>query len=221
MAGIKLTGNGGTDVEVDPNTRALRTTIKPIDVGSLGSYRLAVFSGLTATLAAGATVFSMRWTDATRLMILKYLRVRYAVVTGFTAAQELAFGAFMARSFSSSDSVGTAVVTSSNNAKKRTSMGPTLFAVNDVRVASASAVTAGTRTLDNNPILVGMGKTLAAAATVQDASFESILDLTNSQDYPIILAQNEGLVVQNTILMGAGGTVRIGIECAWDEVASF
>ena len=221
MAGIKITGNGGVDLEVESNTRAVRTTLRPLDVGALGAYRVAAFSGLTATLAAGGTVFSLRWTHATNLMVIRYLRVRYAVVTGFTAAQELAFSAFIARTWTVADSAATNVALTTNNNKKRTSFGTSLVGANDCRIAAAVVVTAGTRTLDANPVLVGMGKTLAAAATVQDASFESVMDLTNGVDYPIVCATNEGIVVQNTILMGAGGTVRIGVECEWEEVASY
>lgn len=221
MAGIKITGNGGVDLEVESNTRAVRTTLRPIDVGSLGAYRIAQFSGLATTLAAGSTIFSLRWTHATNLMILRSLRVVYCVVTGFTAAQELAFAAYVARTWTVADSAGTAIVITTNNAKKRTSMGTSLIAANDMRIAAATAVTAGTRTLDANPIMVGVAKTLAAAATVQDANFGQTLDLTNGMDYPLVFAQNEGIVVQNTILMGAAGTVRIGIECEWEEVASY
>lgn len=224
--GLKITGNGGTDAEVDGTTfRALRVTNRPIDVGALGSYRAAAFSGLSATIAAGTAsaghVFAFRWPDATRFAIVKALKIRMAVITGFTAAQELGFDAFVARSYTAAHGGGTALTLGGNNQKKRTAHGTSLItSAADIRIASATALTGSSFTLDANPIMAGSFKTLAAAATVQDGSYESYLDLS-AVDHPFVLAQNEGLVVRNQILMGAGGTVRWAVEIAWDEVTSY
>jgi hypothetical protein len=212
-------GASGNLAEVEPNSLAFRATLRPNDIGTLGSYRLATFTGLTAGIAANAPLFSWRWGDASRVAILRYLRIRAAVVTGFTAAQELAFDAMIARSWTTNDSGGTAIVFTANNAKKRTSMGQSL--VTDCRIAAAATLTAGARTLDANPIMAGVAKTLAAAATVQDAVLEETFDATNGQDFPFVFAQNEGFVVRNSILMGAGGTVRWAVQAAWDEMASY
>lgn len=225
--GFKITGNSGVDADVDgTGFRALRTTPRPLDVGSLGSYRMAAFSGLMATIAAGTAsaghVFSFRWSDATRLCILRFLKVRYTVVTGFTAAQELSFDAFVARGYTADHGGGTALTLGGNNQKKRTSHGSSLVtSAASARIASTTALTGSSFTLDANPILVGMGKTLAAAATVQDAAFEDFIDMTDGVDHPFVLAQNEGIVVRNGILMGAAGTVRMGVQIAWDEVAAY
>jgi hypothetical protein len=224
--GFKLTGNSGTDAEVDgTNFRALRITTRPTDVGALGSYRIAAFSGLMTTIAAGTAsaghVFSFRWSDATNLCLVRYLKIRWAVITGFTGAQELAFDAYVARGYSADHGGGTSITLGGNNQKKRTSMGTSLVTTAaSARIASASALTGSSFTLDANPILVGMGKTLAAGATVQDASFESVLDMTASE-YPVVLAQNEGIVARNVVLMGAAGTVRMAVEIVWDEVAAY
>lgn len=224
--GLKITGNSGVDVDVDGTSfRAFKVTARPVDVGSLGSYRLGAFSGLMATIAAGTGsaghVFSLRWSDATRLCLVRYLRVRYVVVTGFTGAQELSFDAFVARGYTADHGGGTALTLGGNNQKKRTSHGTSLVTTAaSARIASTTALTGSSFTLDANPFLVGMGKTLAAAATVQDIAFDETLDTTDGK-WPIVLAQNEGIVVRNGVLMGAGGTVRMGIQMAWDEVSAF
>jgi len=216
---IQIIGNGGVIVEVEANHRAMRSVARPNDVGSLGSYRVGASTGLLAGLAANTPIFSVRWGDATRVMVPRFLRVRYAVVTGFTAAQELAFDAIVARAFSASDSAGTAITLSGNQQKKRTSMGASL--VTDMRVAAAVTLTAGTRTLDGQPVLASAKKTLAAAATVQDADFEHTVAFDPGIEWPFVLVTNEGLIVRNTIALGAGGTVRANIEFAWDELASY
>lgn len=154
---------------------------------------------------------------------MRFLKVRYAVVTGFTAAQELSFDAFVARGYTADHAGGTALTLGGNNQKKRTSQGSSLVTTAaSARIASATALTGSSFTLDANPIMLGMGKTLAAAATVQDAAFEETLDMTDGgAEWPIILATNEGIVVRNGILMGAAGTVRMSVQMAWDEVAAY
>ena len=51
---LQLQGNGGTVAEVESATRAMRTALRPIDIGSLGSYRKAMTSGTIAAGLAGA-----------------------------------------------------------------------------------------------------------------------------------------------------------------------
>ncbi len=208
----------GIGVDVDLTSRAARYTLRPNDIGALGSYRVAVFSGLTTGLAAGAPVFAFRWADATRLALMRFVAVRAQVVTGFTAAQQLSADIVIARSFTVSDTAGTAIVLGTGN-KKRASMGNSL--VTDLRIATAAALTAGTRTLDANPFTSCMTLELAAAATVPRASMAAIVDARDQSDYPIVLVANEGFVVRNLVALGAGGTVAWSVECAWDEVASY
>jgi len=224
--GFKITGNAGVDAEVDgTGFRALRVVQRPNDPGALGAYRLAAFSGLTTTIAAGTAsaghVFSLRWTDATRFLVLKHLKVAMTVVTGFTAAQELAFEAFIARGYTATHTGGTAITLGGNNQKRRTSMGTSLVTTAaSARIASTTALAGSTFTLDANPFMHGSVKTLAAAATVQDARLENVMDF-GGNDHPFVLSQDEGIVVRNTILLGAAGTVRWSIECGWDELTSY
>jgi hypothetical protein len=220
---LQIQGNGGITAEVDSNSRAIRITPRPIDVGALGSYRVAEFSGLMTGIAAKTAtaghVFSWRWGDATRVAALRYVKIRYAVITGFTAAQELGFDAIIARTYSASHTGGTALTLTTNSMKKRTSMATTLLT--DARIATTAALTAGTHTLDAQPFMMSEAKTLAAAATVQDSAFEETLDMTDGYDYPYLFAQNEGFVVRNSIAMGAAGTVRMHVAMAWDELTAF
>lgn len=188
-------------------------------VGLLGSHRLNAVSGLTTGIAANTPIFSFRWGSATKFALIKYLKIQATVITGFTAAQELALNAFIARVFTASDSAGTAIVFTTNFQKKRTSMATSL--VTDCRVSGTAQLTVGTRTLDAVPTLSSSVKTLAAGAAVQDARMEAELILSNPTDYPTVLAQDEGIVVNNVILQGAAGTVRYGVTIEWDEVNAY
>jgi hypothetical protein len=184
---------------VDPTYKAGRASIWSQD--SLGAYRVAAFSGLTTVLAANAEVFQFRWTDATNIAVLKFLKVRVAVITGFTAAQELAFDAILAASWSADGSGGTTITPGATNLLKRSSYPQSK--VGAMRISTTGALTAGTKTLYGNAL--------------QDAAIEETLDMTNSGDDPAIFGQNEGLVVRNIIAMGAAGTVRWAVQMAWAE----
>jgi hypothetical protein len=200
--------------EVDPTYKAGRTSIYPHD--ALGAYRYSGFTGLLpAALAANAEIFQFRWTDNVNLCLLKYLKVRYAVITGFTAAQELAFDVQPSTAWSASGTGGAQIAPNAANLMRRTNYPQSK--VGDMRIATTAALGLGTKTLTGQSILTGMGKTLAAAATVQDASFESVMDLTSTFDDPMIFQQNEGFSVRNSILLGAAGTVRASIQVGWAE----
>ncbi len=199
---------------VDPKYKAGRVSSWPQE--GHGSYRFAGFTGLLpAALAANAEIFQFRWASATDLCVLRYLYVKYQVITGFTAAQELAFDALTSTAWSVNGSGGAAFAPSATNFKKRQTSVDSKIA--DLRIATTAALGVGTKTLSNTPILAGIGKTLAAAATVMDGSFGESLDLTQTYDDPFVFAQNEGLSIRNSILLGAGGTVRATIQLAWSE----
>jgi hypothetical protein len=126
----------------------------------------------------------------------------------------------MARGFTASDSVGTAIVLTGNNLKKRTNMGTSL--VTDIRKSAVAAgLTVGTRVLDSDPVLE-LGHVHAITAINPNLT-ERLLD-TESGDglHPWVLATNEGFIVRGpTTVFGAAGTADLMVEVAWAEVAAF
>ena len=125
---IQVQGNAGVVAEVESATRAMRVVTMPQDPISLGYYALAMDNGttaMTAGLAAAAPIFAFRWGNA-NLCLLRSLRFQmWGTATAFTAGR-FAFDAFFARSYTASDSLGTAATLTGSNAKKRTSLGTTL-----------------------------------------------------------------------------------------------
>ena len=199
---------------VDPTLKALRSSSHPME--SLGQYTLSEFTGLTTGIAANGEVFQVRWTDATNLMVLRYLKIRWATVTGFTAAQECALSASKVSAWSADGSGGTTITPSVSNTTNRNSY--PVSKIGSMRIATTGALTAGTKTIAANPFLTMMRKTMAAAATVQDTDFEAEFRSSEGNVSPIILAQNEGIVVRNVIAQGAGGTARLAITMYWEEI---
>lgn len=227
--GLGIQGNGGVVVEVDgTGYRALRVTPRPVEQGSLGFYQLNMTSGtLAAALAASAQVFSMRWSDATRLMVVYSLGLKFQGLTPRTAATltDFGFDAFVARAFSVAASGGTAAVLTGNSFKTRTSQGTTLLA--DARIATTTALTAGTQTLDGNAFAGSLGvpqrvNPVAGTEEVISQSPELIWqpNISNGEG-PLILAASEGLVIRNRTVWPAAGTGIVTVSVRWAEVSAY
>lgn len=216
---IQLQGNGGTVAEVDgTNYRAMRTTLRPLDYGSLGSYRVSGLSGtMAAGLAANSEVFQFRWVDATRLCVVT--SVLWDGLSGSATAFTAGFAKvdmLIARSWTADGSGGTTLTLAGNNQKMRSSMNTTL--IGGSRIASTAALTAGTKTLDAQAI----GQYSAAIGTGTSVQHMPQFDLFHADpggESPLILSQNEGFVVRATV--PATGTWQFGVTVCWTELTAY
>lgn len=203
--------------EVESATLAARVTSRYTDPGGQGHY-LQSFdngaTGMTAGLAANAPIVSFRWGNATNLAILYAIRMSAACTTAFTAGR-FVFDAFFARTFTASDTGGTAPTITGANGKKRTSYASTL--VTDLRLAATATLSAGTRTLDANPF----GKLHGVIGTGANTQFvnpntQLFVGRDNSDQIPLVLAQNEGFVIQATV--PATGVWFFSVTLDWLEI---
>ncbi len=221
---IQIAGETGTVPDANPGYKALRVSAYPAE--ALGFYRFSAMTGLqTATVAGTATlggVFAMRNPHATTLVIIQYVRIRWQMVTAFTTAQEVNYRIFIARSFSALHTTGGTVIAGTvGGFKKRASYPTSVLGTTNAIIATTAGLTGGTFTLDSQEMNgLNTWSQTGAAPAVMPAQ-ETFLDATNSGDSPIILAQNEGIVVRNEILMGAAGTGRLLVEVAWYEADAY
>lgn len=216
---IQIQGVSGVAAEVGgTGFRGLIVTQKPLEYGALGTYRKSLLSGtMAAGLAAGANVFSWRWGDATRLGIVQ--KVVLEGLSGSGTAFAAGLGSvrmFAARSFSASDTGGSAGTLTGNNSKLRTAMGTTLLT--DVRISSTAALSAGTRTLDTDA-MAQISLSFGIIVSVQYLNNVVLFGEDVGPEMPYVCAQNEGFVLQATV--PATGTWQFGVGCRWAEVASF
>lgn len=215
---IQIQGNGGAIAEVDgTGFRAMRTNRRPMDYGALGSYSVTGRTGVMAAgLAANAEIFQLRWTDATRLCVVTSVHCSGGgSIAAFTAGvtnMEL----MVARSWTVAGSGGTAIALTTNNQKLRSSMGTSL--VNDMRVASTGALTAGTKTLDAQPI-GSLTSSVTATAGTPLWNPAHLYEINENDGQPIILAANEGIIVRATV--PATGTWTASIDVTWMEMAAY
>lgn len=214
MAIIQSGGVAGTALLVEPGMGAARVSEMPMSV--LGWQSVGAQTGLLpAGLAAGAPIFCLRNLSANNLLIRR-AGIGFITTTAFTAAQLLSFSLIIARSFTASDSGGLAIPFTGNNGKHRTSLGTAVSV--DCRVATTAALGAGTRVLDAN--------TIAQQACWSGGPGQSLPPALNNLfshdpgDYPIVLAQNEGLLIQSLTLFGAGGAGQAFINFEFAEVAA-
>lgn len=228
---IQIQGSSGTVADVDGTTfRAQRVTNRPIDHGALGHYRIQSVTGtLAAALAAGAVVYSFRWGDATRLCVITKIKTRFLPLTPFTAAtltDHTSFDAYIGRSFTAAHTGGTVLTPTGHSAKMRTSMGTSLVA--DIRIATTAALGGGTITVDAFPFAQSMrkGNRVNPAAATEEVimptadGMEMEFDMGGG-DHPIVLAQNEGVVIRNRTVWPAAGTGLLTVQIAWAEVTAF
>jgi hypothetical protein len=193
--------DGITTAKADNGFDALRVCMYPAELTS--KHIVAMTSGALTGVAAGTAnvVAAMRQIDSASVIQIRKIQIGWITTTGFTAAQYMDFGVYVARSYTVSSSGGTAWSGASNNGKLRTSLGlPTNL---DARIATTAALTAGTFTADTNPI-AQCGCWNAAGAAGGVIPMTILLD-QGPGDYPLILAQNEGLIVCPMTAMGAAG----------------
>ena len=213
---IQTQGTTGNVMEVDTTFKAARMSVRPQEV--LGWNSIGSQTGNLTGLAALAPIFAFRNLGANPIVVR---RIGLAVIigTGFTAAQFVDYGLMIARSWTASDTGGTAIAVTGSNCKHRTSLAtPTSV---DCRIATTVALTAGTRTLDSNNISQLGGIALASTlSAVVPNSLNNLLQ-HDTGEYPLVLAQNEGLIVQSITAMAAGGILKALVNMEFAEAVSY
>jgi len=209
---------------VDPTFKSARVTVRPIEGG--GYYQLGAVTGnlTNTTVVANGPLFSMRWAPANgKIAMIRRVVVNFVQTVGWTAAAAQPIGLYVARSWTVSDTGGTAVTVSGNTNKMRTANDPSYFAApSDVRVAGTATFTAGTRTLDAQPLYVALlAASQVAAASASYPQQTIVLHDVNTGDHPIILDNNEGIVVNNLTVWPAAANGLMSFNVEWVEGTAY
>jgi hypothetical protein len=216
---IGVQGASGTALEINPSTKAIRASPYPIE--GAAHYRFSATSGLMTGIAAGAGtaghVGAFRNTHASIKLIIQFVRLRFLLTTAFTAAQELRFALFVLRNYTSGHSGGSAISPSGTGGLKKATA-YTDSNVTAINLASTAALTAGTHNVDSAEM---MSLHLWAGAAGAGDTREAVLDMMGTPEGPIVLGQNEGLLIRNEVLWGAAGVGRLTWDMAWTESATY
>jgi hypothetical protein len=214
---IELKSGASADVAiVDPTFDALRASNRPLDPGSLGAYSLSMSTGVMAAgLAANSEIFQFRWIDSSRVAVIDKVNFDgLGSITAF-AAGVVNIRAAIARSWTVDGSGGTAASFAGSNQKMREAHGSSL--VGAVRISSTAALTAGTKTIDAQDFGAVLGGVGASPAVVIWEG--ELFNCYGGMTYPIVLAQNQGIIVRATV--PATGTWTAGISLSWTEVTAY
>jgi hypothetical protein len=206
----------GTAMAVDAGFNAARVSVRPPETTSWLS--LGMQTSAMTGVATGTTglIFALRNLAANPIMIRR-VGLGFITSTAFTAAQMVSFGLIVARNWSVSDTGGSIVTLTGNNAKHRSTMG-NLTSV-DARVSSTAALGNGSKTLDGSTLAQVAGWSGGLGTTIAPAL--SNLFGHDSEDYPLIIGQNEGINIQNLTAMGAGGAGIAIINLELAEMVAF
>lgn len=231
--GIVIQGTGSQcniESQVDSTHNAGRVNVRPLEHvynGNIGGHYVlaATFSNTAGLPAAGSQIFSVRWVDTVRLMVLKRIAISVGISTNFGAIQVLDYDVIRLTGFSSSTTGGTSIAPSSVSQKARTSnMSSTLFSANGgIVISSGTALSPGTQTADTQPFGYAMALVQSAISPVVVAP-SSVIPLYEVRDmgqHPMVLGANEGFAIRNSSAYGATGVVKHGIIMEWVEVANY
>lgn len=202
--------------QVDGTFLAERTSLRPIEHGANGQYRFSLVWSPGAGAGSGP-IMSFRWGSAKVCVIRKLVLGCFQVAAGASASGLVAPQVFVARGFTASDTGGVSILPTGNFQKQRTSMATTL--ATDLRISTAGLLTAGTRTLDSIAFLsVPFFATTGTPTTAIPPL--AVFDATGG-GHPLVLAQNEGIVVNNTAALSANTSLEVTVEMEWAEVDSY
>jgi hypothetical protein len=210
---------GGTilaDAEVEFLSKALRITHRSLDYGVGGSFHLTSKTGvMSAGLSAGSPIYSFRVASSSLLAIVRRIKISAWSIAGFAAGLG-SMNMFRATSWSAPDSGGTIDTITVNNAKLRTSMA-SIAALAEVRHSSTGALSPGTRTKDNHEL----ESLNVNVTTATNTAFIPTMTLFHKMpgEHPLVLALNEGIMIEATV--PATGTWTCAITTEWEEVGTF
>lgn len=183
------------------------------------SMRIAEKTGACTGIAADGSIFQFRNAHASLHCLIRRIEVAHLVTTGYTAAQEVGYYVKRGTAWSVAPTGGTALTLTSPFGKLDTGTAGTILTAGDVRIATTAALTDGTVTLDTH--LLGSDATWALAATAGAAIGWNPITFDDSamdnRYKGLLLKNNEGFVIKNTIAQGAAGVGRWYVNVVWDE----
>lgn len=223
--GVRVTGTGG-DAETD-TLKSQYAVLKPLP----GDHYRAAFKTTSLAFTTGVNIASFVNPAAAPIVLTRFrARVKpMAIFTPAAAGLELTLSLFVGRGWSVVGVTNRTTLSFAGNANKMRAT----FASSGANMGYASAVggiTGDTVTQDANPVALETGSpqnhAITAAASPgagQQDSLDCMMDFAPSQsdgEYPLVLAQNEGVRLVYT-LTGTAAAVIISGYAAWSEVTAY
>lgn len=209
----------GTVAQVDSVNSSLRVTqYGPGGNRFLHSCKTGATTAIAALNGTNGIHWACRFTTATtgKLALVERIVAQYTTTVMPSTAQQTGVTLFRATAFTAMPTAGTAQTLTTPNAKLRVSadVPEMLISCED----TTSEMTAGTHTLDSQPLAEETLWALVAGATVQFVHPRLDLDLTSS---PLVLANNEGLLIGPSVTQANSLAQVLRVRIQWREVTSY
>lgn len=184
------------------------------------AFQHAAASGaMAAGLSAASEIYQFRWAPGAGAKKARILGVFLSAADGATAfaAGSALFSMQVARAWTAAGTGGSAVTPSGNSNKLRTSQVASLFSAGgEIRVATTAALTAGTKSLDAQPIGNIVGGAQATAGIQLIYQIPLYADWESSYGVPLVLDHQEGFSIIGTV--PATGVWQFGVTTFWAEI---
>lgn len=202
----------------------------------LGHYAVGIVSGAIAATPTALDVHSsFRWAPSlpTALAVLTRIKLGWAVISAVTTGIRIAYSGTIARGWSSDfTTAATACNLAAPNrtGAMRSLMGASLMGTTGPRIATTAPQTTVTYTLDANPFAITEWPTVTnvnatgTAVALQPGSagaMQTLYEWTANGQHPIVLSNQEGVVIRIVHTGWADGTVALYAQYEWAEVVSF
>lgn len=193
--------------------------LKPVDHGALGHYRTSAKITLLAGQVVNGRLFEIR-NAGSNLLVPLLVEVSVLPFGSVVNPYDLEIGLFKCTSFSAVDTTQTTTPSVSTMRTSGMSAAP-----GGAHVRALSGATGGmtgwTATKDGSPISSMMAWMASVSATSLPVT-KRLLDSSQQAVHPLVLAANEGFVLENLVL-GSSTTnnVRVVVDVAWAEVTAY
>lgn len=193
----------------------------PVPYGALGHYRAVVVFALVATQAANSRLLVLR-NNATNLLVVTRCVVRWLQTATHTAAIEDSLDLYKLTGFTVLDTTNTVTPTAAVLRTTEMAAAPGGAQLRHVTVAGAAAgMTGATSTKAGQ--LAALPKWLTAAVPTAAEVKVDLLDFVDDDlsMHPLVLKQNEGLLLENRVLLGAAAGSSVYVDLAWAETTVY
>jgi hypothetical protein len=188
----------------------------PYDYGTGGHYRVNHQCAIVNTQGANTRLFVLRNPSTTFNVIITRLTLQLLQTGAHTAAIEDSIDAYKLTTFTTLDTTNTVTPAAAvMHTSQMVAVANSLAQVRGVTVAgNAAGMTGGTST--KSGLLTQLPIWFLAAAAANPAVMAEIGDRVG--EHPLLLESNEGLLIENRVLLGAAAAASVYIDCSWAEV---
>lgn len=196
--------------------------------GSGGHYYACQRSGeLAATIGALGHLARLFWSQPSMKLVLKRIRVGITFSAAVTTAVEHSLRAIVARNVSVDF---TTAITKVNPSRARQEMPPSRMETNGPGIGTTAVMSGQTLTADaapfamcTFPLLQPTNSTGTAVAVPVGAGvkMETLYEQSANGQHPIVLGQNEAVIIQPVTAGPASGTFALYVHWEWAEVLNY